>query len=362
MSLRKAVLVAQDAAPSGCFKRLEPVLKEKGFDTVLMIGEGKSTMLADEMQDKIYEEATNANIVVLGMSSSQELAKPEITAGDAAQSFSVPYGFYGDVPNCWGRARAGSWFDFLAPDTSFYFGINQKDADEAEQIFPRAKCITTGNPLREEMAFPRFTREEVRTKLGIAPDEKLVLAPGDKFAAGNMATWSTAIDALTLLQRNGEKIQLVLATHPGDRTPQTLYEELVSFSPIPTRIITKDILSSSDLVPGADIIIGSGGSICIEGAYQQIPLICSCSEAMLKRIESINGSRKIEAVENAIAEFINSAEDLASWITALTTNTLGRKIMRQRQRKLYPKPTERGVALRKMADAIDAIVEVWGQK
>lgn len=355
---RKAVLVGRDAAPSGCFKRLEPILKERGFDVSLIVGEGKPLTKTTE---EIALTASHASVLLLGMSSSFELAQPEIVAGNAARNAGVPYGFYGDVPRCWARARKGAWFEELASDAVFYCGVTQADADAAREVFPKAQLIGTGNPLREEMAFPRFIREEVRAQLNVAPEEKLVLAPGGKFAAGNMASWVVVMDALSLLAGDGKRFQLVLTTHPGDRIPHAidaatqkemkLYEELVSFSPVPARIVG-DVLTTSDMVPGADIIVEFGSSIGIEGAYQNVPVVSLGFEILFRRLEQVSGTRTLEAVGDEISELVVAdISKLAETIRGLLTEE-GFARMRARQQELCPKPTERGAALRKIADAI----------
>ena len=114
----KVVLVARDAAPSRAFSKLAPVLQESGFDADLLVGDGKPLI-----EGEIINLVERANIVVLGMSSSENLARPEILAGETAKKWGIPYGFYGDVRRCWARARAGAWFEDLASRTSFYFGI-----------------------------------------------------------------------------------------------------------------------------------------------------------------------------------------------------------------------------------------------
>lgn len=362
--MKGIILVARDAAPSGCFKRLEPVLKERGFDVNLFIGGGKPLDAASIELIRITASLTN--IAILGMSSSLDLAEPEIVAGKAAKNSGIPYGFYGDVPRCWARARAGAWFEPLAVNAAFYFGVTQEDADAAREVFPNAKLIGTGNPLREEMAFPHFTREEVRAKLGIAPDEKLVLAPGSKFAAGNMASWVILIDALTSLQKEGQSFHLVLATHPGDRTPcaidpttekeMNLYKEIVSLSPVPVKIVDKVYFPTSEIVPGADIIVEFGSSIGIEGAYQSVPVISLGFEVLFRRLEQAHGNRVLEAVEDGLSELVVAdASKLAERIKNLLT-VEGFAQMKARQQELCPKPTERGGALRKIADAIAQII------
>ena len=359
---RKVVLVGRDAAPSGCFKRLEPILKERGCDVGLFIGEGKPLTKSVE---EIALAALSADVVVLGMSSSPELSQPEIAAGEAAKGNGVPYGFYGDVPRCWARAWGGAWFGQLAPSAAFYFGVTQADADAAREVFPNAQLIGTGNPLREEMAFPRFTREEVRVKLNIAPEEKLVLAPGGKFAAGNMASWAVVMDALALLTTGGQRFQLILATHQGDRTPYAvdtaaqkemkLYDELISFSPIPARTVTKGFLTTSDIVPGADIIIEFGSSIGIEGAYQGVPVVSLGFEILFRRLERASGTRTLEAIGDGLSELVVvDASKLAEAIKRLLTPD-GYAAMRARQQELCPRPKERGAALCRIADAIAQI-------
>ncbi len=356
---RKVVLVGRDAAPSACFKRLEPVLKEGGFDVSLFIGEGKPLTKSIE---EIRLAVSSANVVVIGMSSSLELAEVEIVAGKAAKNAGVPYGFYGDVPRCWARARSGAWFEQLTPSAAFYFGVTQEDAEAAREVFPMAQLIGTGNPLREEMAFPRFTREEVRAKLDITPEEKLVLAPGGKFTAGNMASWAVIMDALALLTEQGESFQLILATHPGDRTPyaidsstkkeMNLYGEIISFSPAPTRILNKDVLTTSDIVPGADIIVEFGSSIGIEAAYQSVPVVTLGLEILFHRLEQTSGTRELEAVKEGLSELVVADPNkLADTIKILFTPN-GYASMRAKQQELCPKPKERGVALRKIAEAI----------
>jgi hypothetical protein len=244
--------------------------------------------------------------------------------------------------------------------------VTQADADAARGVFPNAQLIGTGNPLREEMAFPRFTREEVRAKLDITPEEKLVLAPGGKFAAGNIASWVVVMDALALLTAGGQRFQLVLAVHPGDRTTYAvdsatqkemkLYEELCSFSPVPARIVGKDVLTTSDMVPGADIIVEFGSSIGIEGAYQGVPVVSLGFEILFRRLEQASGTRTLEVVGDGLSELVVAdANKLAETVKCLLSST-GFAEMRARQQELCPKPKERGAALRKIAECVTQVI------
>lgn len=359
LAQKRVVLVGRDAAPSGCFKRLEPVLKDRGFDVTLFIGDGKP--LPNSLSE-ISAGVAAGGILLLGMSSSLELSEPEIVAGKAAMAVGVPYGFYGDVPLCWGRARPGAWFEELASGAQFYCGITQADADAAASVFPNARLLGTGNPLREEMAFPSFTRDEVRTKLGIAPEEKMVLAPGGKFAAGNMASWVVLMDALNYLVLSGRRFQLVLATHPGDRTahavdpatskPMRLYEELALLGSVSTSVVPKETLTTSDMVPGADIIVEFGSSIGIEGAYQGVPVVTLGFDPLFRRLEKVSGSRDIEAVTDGLSMLVHANFLVLAQAIGHLLTPHGFAPMRARQLELCPRPTDRGAALRNIANAI----------
>jgi len=354
---KRVVLVARDIAPSACFKRLVEVLEKQETETVLIVGNG---LPLKETLEEISLAVSTADVVILGMSSTAELAEVEVSAGETARRLGIPYGFYGDCARCWARARAGAWFESLAPGAQFYFGVTQADAEASQEVFPNARLVGTGNPLREDMFFPRFSREEVRTKLGLGMEKKLVLAHGGKFAAGNMVSWVVLVEALSILAKDGHNFQLILSLHPGDRTPEAvdrgnetkmnLYEELVSYSPIPTTIVRRgDELTTSDLIAGADIIVGFGGSPEVEGACQNIPVISLSFEVLAQKIERECGRRVFETVDFGTAELVVAdATKLAERMRSLLTSE-GFALMAYRQREVYPKPTERGAAIAKMA-------------
>lgn len=358
--MNTVVCVARDAAPSRTFMKLEKTLQETGlFNVKLFVGDGKPITNSIE---EIAGAVSNANLVLLGMSSSPELASPEILAGMWAMKHRIHYGFYGDIRRCWGRARQGAWFESLSEGAAFYLGVTQVDADAARKVFPNARLIGTGNPLREEMAFPKYSRDEVRAKLGVTPDNVVVLAAGGKLCAGNMASWAILMDALVLTNKPLDLFQLILSTHPGDRTPFAidketqkdlrLYNELAQFSPVATRVVSKDEIATSDLVPGADVIVEFGSSIGIEGAYQQVPVITIGFEILFRRNENIGGSRSLESVDGGLSDLVGpDAIALARKIQELLTLE-GYSSMRQQQMETCVKPTERGAALKRMATAI----------
>ncbi len=360
---KKILFVGRDAASSGCFIRLAPVLEKQGYTVTMMVGNGKPLAATD---DDIINAVKSADLVVSGMSSSAELAKPEVLACQTAKEVHIPFGFYGDVPECFMRARAGAWFEPFALHANFYFSVNTEDAQAAKVILQNAKTFGTGNPLREESAFPKFTREEVREKLGVLPDEKLILVPGGKFVAANLATWTVVMDALHWLTAEGGKFQLVLTTHPGDRLPYCVdsstekpvqcYEELISNSPVSVELVAREVLTTTDIVTGADLVIDYGGSTSINAAYQSVPLISLGFGIWHKFFEKENGKITIpEAVVKGLARPANM-ENITGAIRQMLTQE-GFATMKAIQQQLCPKPTEQGLALKKMAEAITEILQ-----
>jgi hypothetical protein len=210
------------------------------------------------------------------------------------------------------------------------------------------------------MAFPRFTKEEVRAKLGVQPDEKIVLAAGGKFAAANMASWALLMDALSRIVT--QRFKLIIGLHPGDRTPfafdqeagelMHLYKELVHFSPVTAAILDRSILTTSDAVPGADIVVEFGTSIGIEAAYQRIPVINLGIEILFRELEQTYGRRTFEAIEMGLSQLVVADPGVLRKAIDLFLRPEGFSEMRARQEEVCVKPAERGAALRKMVDAI----------
>src|SRR3989344_3709375 len=209
----KVLFVARDVAPSDALQRAANVLKDKGEYVITCLGHGKPGQDISAATALVGQ----ADRVVIGMSSSPELAEIEIAAASAAKNLGVTYGFYLDTANCHER----EWFGTLRDNASFFLVINEKECIKVANRFPNARIYVTGNPSREDAFFPRFTREKVREKLGVSERETLVLAPGGKSPVVNIAIWSTLLDALEEAQPipGDTSFQVIFAPHPGDRTP-----------------------------------------------------------------------------------------------------------------------------------------------
>ena len=148
---------------------------------------------------------------------------------------------------------------------------------------------------------------------------------------------------------------------PKEQKPLKLYEDLIRFAPVPTQFVTKEVMGSSDLVPGADLVVEFGSSIGMEAAAQQIPVITYCTGVAERRQEKASGTRTTELVELRVSDLVRtndiSVMDEESLFSAMACHLLNRDSdvaieLRNRQAAEFPK-AERGTAVRKMADALE---------
>jgi hypothetical protein len=366
--LKQVICIARDASPSRAFMRLEPVLRAAGYAVKLIVGDG-SPLSAGEPMTSAYVAA--AKILLLGMSSPAENAEPEIQAAELARGLNIPYGFYGDVPKCWlARAVPGAYFYDLAQTASFYFALDEADAEAAREFFPEAKIFATGSPLREEMFFPVMGYREVRNKLGVKDDEKLILAPGGKLrGGGNILFWGTIMEALSLVSEGGRmRFKLIMAPHPGDRNlhlvdpadsgkPIDMYQQLAELSPVSAELVLKSKMPTADIIAGADLVIEFSSSIGNGAAYQRKPMITLAPQVPLNQIRDKSGKYYLEVVELGLSEFVTgNTFSLAATIAKLLTEG-GYAPQRARQEEVCPAPREKGLALRKMAEAIGELTK-----
>lgn len=365
----RIVCVARDAASSRAFARLAPVLRERGATVVTFLGNGKP--LTDSIA-VIVEWVRTSDCVILGMSSSAELAVPEIAAAHAARDSKIPYGFNLDIPHCEKR----EWFGELRDCASFFFAPSEKEREVVARQYPRAKVFATGNPLREEDFFLPLTHEEVRERLGVTDNENMILAVGIKSPVVNLGMWSLLMDAL-----DGDmRFCVFLAYHPGDRTvtavdpdlarkiarergisldealklPEVsldIYGDLMKSPPKNVRVaLLPSSFETAHAVPGADIVVEFGSSVGMTAAAQRVPLITLSTAIGRQRFISVSGTDVTEAMECGVTKVVKADADcLKEEIDELLADFHD---LREKQEANLPKPTERGAAIRKMADAV----------
>ncbi len=315
---------------------------------------------------EIEKIVKQSDLLLLGMSSSPEFAESEILAGTIAQDSGIPYGFYSDMSLCPYRAREGAWFQNLAKNASFLFGLLPTDIRTITSIFPSARCVNTGNPLRDAMAFPTLSRHEVREKLGIKLDEKFILAPGGKFAAGNSLIWMLIINALHGSELKEDAV-VVFSPHPGDTVLRTvdsasgkklnIYEEIVTDSPIRAQYVTKDVLPTLDMVAGADVVIEFTGSASVCAAYQRIPLIHVTPEVWLNRFRKESGEAMIETLgvgAGILVKNISECELMFSIRELIDSSSTTARQLKIAQERAYPVPTSHTASLAALVSAIGA--------
>lgn len=364
------VFVAQDIAPSGAFERVGGALREQDAEVCTFFGKGKPyTPDPEELRGAVR----GAAVVVLGMSSSAKLAIFEIAAAEAARAAKAPYGFYLDTANCHERA----WFGDLRDGASFFLVINDREKGKVAAAYPRAKVFATGNPFREGAFFPRFTREEVRSRLGVADGKVMVLAPGGKSPCVNIAVWSALLDGLEEVRNieMGEVLprsfRVFLSYHPGDRTPYAedpdakakgkdsllnIYGDLAQFAPKGVRVEVLPAapdFKTSDALPGADLVAEFGSTIAIEAAAQRKPILTISTVVGRERLFAASGTETTEPVELELAwdGRADSGSNIADGIRDLLTEE-GFAPFRKAQEVECPTPSERGAAVKAMAEAI----------
>lgn len=335
----KVALVATDTAPKAAFARLEPALKEAGIEI--------SSLVKD------------ADVILAGMSSSLKLAEKELEAVEIAETDGKPFGFYADT---YGTIRR-PWFERFRKSASFVFVINDNEAIDAKGIFPNAKVVISGNPMWEDFFNPKLSRAEARAKLEVVEDCKVVLCPGGKNFIINILHFGAVIDAMNraadnLKYRNkNNNFKVVFALHPGDQNKMEAYADLSKYSRVPVFIMTKEHASTSLILPGCDLVVESASTLGIEAACQRIPVIDYFTETALSRLEEATGSREWDLCKAGAAIRVLDTDTLEAGIVLLVENS---KIvtLQVRQEMAFPKPPEKGAAIRAMVRTLQELVNV----
>lgn len=348
---KSIVLVAHDAAPSRCFNLLTESIRETRGDITVttFISDGKPVEFdGTEMATAI----SKARFVLIGMSSDAIVASIELRAANFARRYGIPFGFYSDTPLASLRAAQGSWFYEHAMHASLFVGLFSRliGVPEIQRMFPEATYVETGNPLRDLLAHSSTSIDEARKRLCVEDKKHVIVAPGGKFAAGNLATWMLLIEAIQYAGFKDE-VALILPLHPGDRTPHAvdavtgsplrLYDELVEDSPITTIIPDPGRHSISDVVAAASLVVEFTGSASILAAYWRIPVLSIYFEVWASRFARESaGIRSVELTERGAALSITpSLRDVADVLPfLLNSESHYANALRVAQEEAYPTP------------------------
>lgn len=369
----KVCMVARDAAPSRAFVRFKTELERRGHEVCGFLGDGKPLSVS---LDEIGNKVEDMDIAVIGMSSSEELAEPELAALAAAHTCDVSFGFYLDTANCHNR----EWFGEYRNQARFFFAVNEREQKKVAAAYPEALVVATGNPLREDAFFPKFTHNQVREKLGVTKEETLVLAPGGKSPVVNILVWGALLEALARVPNR--MIRVALTCHPGDRTPfaidpavvqdvygegiekaqLNLYGDLVKFAPksaIPMKVgfVLKSVISTDDMVPGADLIVEFASTIGINAAAQRKPVVSIDTAIGMQRLFSASKTPNTESVELGLAASCRAgnSEGMVNCIANLLVPN-GFAPYRAKQEEECPTPAKQGEAVKLMADELERLL------
>ncbi len=333
----KAALCTRDIGPRNILKLIASALTRKGVEPIEFY-DGQGNPVLDD----------DTKILILGMSSSEELAKEEVYMADEAIKRRVETFYVADTFGSWNRP----WFEDVitrSEEWANIFVINEEEAQFAKEKYPNARVTVTGNPCWDGFFFPRNTREMVRLPLGINNGERVMLCPWGKSKEVNILHGKKAIE---VAGQTGVGL-VIISPHPRDENPlEDYYEPVCKASRVNIRFITQDQMSGPDLIPGADIVFESASTIGIEAVCQRVPVVDWFSEIALARLERATGSRLWPLCEQGAALLYQNSDDLG----LITSRIRGEdNDYRIRLEVLYPKPERKGIALEKMIEAIEKV-------
>lgn len=298
----------------------------------------------------------DVDVVLLGMSSSPELAKEELAACEAAVKNGVPFCLFADTFRAWARP----WFEPYREVASVLFVVSPAEAEKARELFPNAKIVASGNPTWEDFFFPKYTREEVRQKLGVTENQIMALVPGGKNLAVNMLLFGGVIEAVNifLLKRT---FKIILSVHPADGNYNgnaCIYDDLARFSRMKVVVVPKNVFPGPDMIPGCDVVVQSFSTIGIGAACQRKPVIEFLTYAGLANMELQTKVRVPETAELGIADICYGDDivTLASHIVELSRlESPMRDALLLQQEKVFPLPAEKGAAVKMIISALQEL-------
>ncbi len=374
MNQKHVVLVGHDAAPSKAFELVKAELEKRGCGTAAYLGNGKSILVELSHTSAML---IGADSVIIGMSAPADNAFHEIAIAEHAARRGVSYSFYADTFGAWKR----QWFQEYLPNAKHLFVLNEKEREEAQKAFPNVNVVAVGNHEWEAACFPKYSREEIRQKLGIVNDEVCIFVPGHKSVAISAFLLMGVVHALHQKGLSHLKWRVLFAPHPGDGVSPKSYAEPVLYSSpnVWVEIITREKTylhsstsssepmfgekevgyPSSDLLSAADLVVESASTFCQAAALMRIPIISFLSEVSMQRNISVFGQRDWEPVSQGVSLLVAGNTDfLAQGISSLVytnpSHLLSTRLSHIRgiQEAFYPRLTEKGQFARKIVDTI----------
>ncbi|TSC82971.1 MAG: hypothetical protein G01um101419_373 [Parcubacteria group bacterium Gr01-1014_19] len=337
-------------APSQILEKVRVELHARERHEVrALLAHGKP--LDDFSVESIQAMVLTSNLVLAGMSSSEKLSKEEIVAVQTAMDNDIPYGFVNDIFDCYKRP----WFAPFREKASKLFVVAPDEIPEAKTLFPNADVVASGNPCWEDYFDPTMPKSEVRKLLGIPDEHKVVLCVGGKDPIGNMIYGDT-IRAMTEIAGTFDPAYtVVLAPHPGDPVKPENYECFAEFSKFPVVKIAKPgVIPTRDLIAASDVLVVLASNLGIEAACQRKPVIHYFHELYENKVRN-SGGWPWKPIDMRIAAGAGRISWLAEEIEFFLDQYADSQ-MRHRQEEVFPTVTEKGVAARKICDALESDV------
>ncbi|MDQ5893630.1 MAG: hypothetical protein QG640_642 [Patescibacteria group bacterium] len=343
--MKRVTLVGRDIAPSQALRALAEKLRQQECCAGLYVGDGKPLPAS---LDEIALAALGSNLVIVGMSSSEALAREELHVAELAKRKGIPLVLYADTFGVHGRP----WFEHLMAGSTL-FHINGSEAEKAVEMFPKTDVVVTGNPMWEEFFYPRLTREKARERIGAAEGQKVILCPGGKLAATNIVHFASAIETFASFGN----VLIAITLHPADKTSPEVYDGLLSLSPVPTKIIAGAVISGPDMLPGVDVLFDSASTLGIEAVCLRVPVVHNLSFIAECRLKQMTGNAIWPLCEEGVVIDLTDTAFRYEAISELLKHPERTYANCLRNAEaLYPVPKEKGLALTKMMAAIERLL------
>jgi hypothetical protein len=349
-------LVAADFGESMTIKGLAEKLAPE-FDCKVFAGEGK--IPSPFSNGEIETAIAASDIVVIAVSENTAI---EVFAGECAIKHQKPLVLVALFYNTWKRSD----FEQFRKYAKVLFVLDEAEAEIAKMLYPKTLIIATGNPDWETFAFPKRTREEVRSILKLGEEEKFILVSGEKEMGVNVPLAVNVIEAVAVLD-NPRQYKIIFTIHPG-HVPLPggadlieFYKELEQYDPrVWIRFSCKATpfgIGTPDMVVGADVVIGTNSTVQIQAAYLRIPAIA----VLLRR--AFRGVELPEKQRYTWPPCSRGAVDPVSGLDSKRTESLIQELlqpevaayMHKAQKESFPTPDSVGQAYETMKEWIRKI-------
>jgi hypothetical protein len=363
--VRTIAFVAHDMMPSRAFKLISKALEIKGgYEIKARYGRDP-----ESAKQTIESVVNGAEIVMLGMSSSKELAADELFAADLAIQNGARIIYFSDTYSLFNRDWVGDRFKGATITV-----IDEDEAEEARKLLPESTIVATGNPLWDEYFIPKGDRNAVRSALGIQGE--MILYTGGKSKMVNIHQVNCVIDALQNANVVTEEREIVFSVRADELNPDDmdLYLEIKKYSPVPFHIVltkqhrdqwvsanpgkSKDIapapFSASELISAADLVIQLASGVGIEAAHLRIPVIDYFSITGKRRHEESMGKNfRWQPAERGATTAVYNTIELSDYMYLLIYHTGARQRWRDAQERAFPKGENNTPALDKVLKLLD---------